>query len=105
MQTVLEHHRSFVRACTLCVPFVCACTLYVRTLCNIDNKSWVLVGVDVDHVSNGAISQSRTKHWDVVLYIERERWGREGGREREREREIVPICTHWQAHYLRTSRQ
>lgn len=41
----------------------------IITLCNVDNEAGIPVGVHVDHVSNGAVSDGRTEDWDIVLYI------------------------------------
>lgn len=41
---------------------------YVRlTLNNVQNKSWILVGMEVYHVANGSICERWTEHRDVIL--------------------------------------
>ena len=37
------------------------------TFNNIQNESRILVGVEVDHVPNGSVSERRTVHGNIVL--------------------------------------
>jgi hypothetical protein len=34
---------------------------------NINDQTWALVRVKVDHITQRAVRQCRTEHWDVVL--------------------------------------
>ena len=38
-----------------------------HTFYNVQNQAGVLIWVEVDHVAEGAICQSGTEHWDVIL--------------------------------------
>lgn len=52
----------------------------LRTLHNVQDQSWVLIGMEVNHITQWTISEGGTKHRDIILGGEKQKTKKKQGK-------------------------